>query len=216
MTSAKKTPPKFHNSMSHSMRRNKIKLWEIVTTVDKNERAIIVLLDALERKLIGEKTVHDMRMKELNTDNGMAVLFRKFDVAFKNETVDGAYSANSKFITFEKQTEMSVKDYIVEYKHLHRAMREHNMPLPDNAPAFKLLDGANLSQDERKLTLILPNEKKFKTIKSALKRLFTVQHNNDENDTLKSASVKQEKAYYSKKGYVKTKNKKDIYTHNLF
>ena len=49
ITSAK-TVQKFHNSVSYSMRRNKIKLWEIVTTVGKNERTVIVLLDALEKR----------------------------------------------------------------------------------------------------------------------------------------------------------------------
>ena len=96
-------------------------------------------------------------------------------------------------------------DYLVEYEHLYCAMIEHDMPLQ----AFKLIDGANLSKDELQLTLTLANELKFETMKSALKRLFTVHHDNDENDALKFILVKQDEGYYSKKRYMKIKNKKE-------
>ena len=47
-------------------------MWEIVTTVDKKERPIIVLLDTLEGNSKAKKVVCDTR---INTDEGMAVLF---------------------------------------------------------------------------------------------------------------------------------------------
>ena len=34
MASSKKTPPKFNEKMSYSAWKNKIKMWEIVTSVD--------------------------------------------------------------------------------------------------------------------------------------------------------------------------------------
>ena len=81
--------------MSHSTWRNKIKMWEIVTTVDKKERAIIVLLDALEGHIKAEKAVRDIRAEVLNTNKGMAVIFQKLDILFKNKTVDDANNAYS-------------------------------------------------------------------------------------------------------------------------
>ena len=47
--------------------------------------------------------------------------------------------------------------HIVEYIHLYWAMIEHDIPLPDNVKTFKLLEGANLSEDKHKLTLALAN-----------------------------------------------------------
>ena len=44
---------------------------------------------------------------------------------------------------------MSMNDYILEYEHLYHRMTEHDMKLPDAVLAFKLLDGASLSQEER-------------------------------------------------------------------
>ena len=54
-------------------------MWEIVTTVDKKERPIIVLLDTLEGNLKAKKVVCDTH---INTDEGMAVLFWKLDILF--------------------------------------------------------------------------------------------------------------------------------------
>ena len=70
-------------------------------------------------------------------------------------------------------------DSIVEYEHLYCAMVEHDMQLPDNVQAFKLLDGANLSEDDRKLVLALANDIKLQTMQSALKRLFSVNRDRD-------------------------------------
>ena len=109
MASSKKTPPKFNEKMSYSAWKNKIKMWEIVTSVDQKERAIIVLFDALEGNVKAEKAVQDLRAEELNKTDGMNILLNKLDVVFKSETVDEVY-VYSKFITFQKHSEMTMTD----------------------------------------------------------------------------------------------------------
>lgn len=52
-------------------------MWETITTVDNNQRIIIVLLDALERNIKAGKAVRYICAEEFNNDNGMAVMFRK-------------------------------------------------------------------------------------------------------------------------------------------
>ena len=52
-------------------------------------------------------------------------------------------------------------------------MTNHEIPLRNTVITFKLLDGANLSEDERKLALILGNTLEFEAMKSALKQIFT-------------------------------------------
>ena len=198
MASSEKTPLKFNERMSYSAWRNKVKMWEIVTSIDKKERVITVLLDTLEGNVKAEKAVQDLRAEELNTTDGINILLNKL-VVFKNEKVDEAYNAYSKFITFQKHSEMIMTDYIVEYEDLHCAMVEHDMQLPDNVQAFKLLDGANLSEDDRKLVLALANDIKLQIMQSALKRLFSVSRDKD-GDSSNSLLIKQEEAFYLKKG----------------
>ena len=78
-------------------------------------------------------------------------------------------------------------------------MVEHDMQLPDNVQAFKLLDGTNLSEDDHNLVLALANDIKLQTMQSALKRLFSVNQDKD-GDSSNSLLIKQEEAFYSKKG----------------
>ena len=118
MASSEKTPPKFNERMLYSAWRNKVKMWEIVTSIDKKERAIIVLLDTLEGNVKAEKAVQDLRAEELNTTDGMNILLNKL-VVFKNEKADEAYNAYSKFITFQKHSEMIMTDYIVEHLYMN-------------------------------------------------------------------------------------------------
>ena len=58
-----------------------------------------------------------------------------------------------------------------------------------------MLDGANITDDERKLALTVCNDKNFGRMKSALKRLFSKSSVNS-NDNVK---IKQEEAFYSKR-----------------
>ena len=102
----------------------------------------------------------------------------------------------SKFISFSKKDEMHMTDYILEYEHLYHKMMEHEMKLPDAVLTFKLLDGANITDDERKLALTVCNDLNFDRMKSALKRLFSKAPLNPSNENFKN---KQEEAYYNKK-----------------
>ena len=91
-------------------------MWEIVTSVDKKERAIVVLLGALEGNIKAEKALQDLRAEELNMTDGMNILLNKLDV-FKSEKVDEAYNAYSKFFTFQEHSEMTMTDYITHQIH---------------------------------------------------------------------------------------------------
>lgn len=91
-----------------------------------------------------------------------------------------------------------MNDYIVEFEHLYSKMHDHDMKLPDTILAFKVLDGANLRDDERKLDLAVANDLNFDTMKSALKRIFSKP---DFDATMSSSAIKPEEAFYSKKSF---------------
>ena len=60
--------------------RNKIDMWQLVTSVPKKEQAIIILLDAIEGNAKAEKAVSDLTANELNNDEGFNILFAKLDL----------------------------------------------------------------------------------------------------------------------------------------
>ena len=62
--------------------------------------------------------------------------------------------------------------FILEFEYLYNKMKEHDMILPNNVLTFKLLDSADLGEDDWKLALTLATELKFESMKSALKNDF--------------------------------------------
>ena len=52
-----------------------------------------------------------------------------------------------------KSPHISMNDYIIEFEHRYFKTVQYDMKLPDIALAFKLLDGARLTDDQRQLVL---------------------------------------------------------------
>ena len=194
MSSQKKTPPKFTTETPYKTWKNKVEMWQIVTSVEKKQQAIIIFLESLEGNPKAEKAVSELTATDLNTDGGMNLLFEKLDKVFQSETVDEAYRTYSAFISFQRKDQMDMSEYILEYEHLYQKMMQHDMKLPDAILTFKLLDGAQITDDERKLALTISNDLNFERMKSTLKRLF-VSHFNKQDDL----QIKQEEAFYNKK-----------------
>ena len=69
------------------------------------------------------------------------------------------------------------------------------MKLPDTVLAFKLLDGAGLSEQQRQMALTVASDLKFETMRSALKRIFYNETSAD--STVEMQIEKEEDAFVS-------------------
>ena len=78
----------------------------------------------------------------------MKLLFEKLDKVFQSETVDRAYGTYSAFMFFKGTDQMSISDDILDYEQLYQKMIQHDMKLPDAILTFKLLDGAQVRDDQ--------------------------------------------------------------------
>ena len=140
----------------------------------------------------------DLSAAELNTEDGLDLLLSKLDLVFQSKTIDEAYDIYTKFITFTRSDEMNMNEYILEYEHLNLKMNEHKMKLPDAVFTFKLLDGARITSEERKLALTMSGELNFLKMKSALKGLFIITPSiADRLFTIKSSSTKDQRFHRS-------------------
>ena len=73
------------------------------------------------------------------------------------------------FLILTKRDSMNMTDYILEFEHLYRKMMEYNVKLHYVVLIFKLLDGAYMTDEERKLALTVCNDLNLDRTKSALK-----------------------------------------------
>ena len=84
-------------------------------------------------------------------------------------------------------------------------MTDFDMKLPDPVLTFKLLDGANLSDDDRKLALALSNDMKLEKMKSALKLLFSKTKSSYNAQADREMHIKEEEEVYFTKNKYKGK-----------
>ena len=173
-------------------------MWTLACGVEKKEQGIIVLLQSLCNNKKAKKTVSNLTATELHNDNGLNLLLTNLDSAFQSEDIEDAYNTYSKFSYMKRQSDTSMNDYVIEFENLYHLMNNQNMKLPDKVLAFKLLDGASISENQPQMCLTLPNDLTFNSMKTALKRIFNdkVNNSNDLENRLEQLNIKQEESVY--------------------
>ena len=78
-----------------------------------------------------------------------------------------------KFSHLKRHCDISLNDYTIEFENLNHLMENQNMKLPDKVLAFKLLDGATISENQPQLRLTLANDVVFNSMKTALKNILS-------------------------------------------
>ena len=174
-------------------------MWKRVTSVERREQGIVVLLDSLEGNSKAEKAVSDFTDTDLYVDDGLKKLLDKLDAIFKEEKVNEAYRAYAKFDKFQRPEGMSIDDYILDFDYLYAKMYEHGLQLPDVMKAFRLLDGANLEEGDRKFAMKIAGDMEFDTMKGALKLTFSGSVSHLQKSLSSSCYIKPKEAFYSKK-----------------
>ena len=94
-----------------------------------------------------DKAVSNLTAKMLFNNNGLNIFLEKLDPIFQSEKIEDAYHTYSKFSSCKRQLNISVKDFIIEFENLNYKMDSYNMKLSDKVLAFKLLDGASVSEN---------------------------------------------------------------------
>ena len=62
--------------MPYKTWKNKIDMWKIVTSIPKEQQAIIVLLELLEGNAEAGKSVSELTATDVNTENGIIILIK--------------------------------------------------------------------------------------------------------------------------------------------
>ena len=170
-------PPDFKKCESYERYKQELLAWKRVTEVDKQKQAIAVALslpaDGEEATSISEKVFEELKLEDWEKDDGLDTLIAFFD---RHLGKDDFADSFQKFVEFEecaRGTE-SIKDYIQTFDQRHNRLVKLNMTLPKPIIAFKLLEGANISKEQRMLVLtgLDFNDKKglYEQAKTSLKK----------------------------------------------
>lgn len=191
-----KNPPAFdQRSMGYETWKNEVQVWQLVTELKKEKQALAVSLSLTGN---ARESAMEIPAADLGSEDGMTKLFAQLDKVFLRDDKDRAYEAYKDFDTFHRADNMSMSDYILEFDKRYNKSKRYEMTLPEAVLAFKLLDNAVLSPQEKQLALTASSNLKYTAMKSALQRIFgeTACASNTGNN-FPSISVKQEPVFYT-------------------
>jgi len=174
----------------------------LVTDLEKKRQALAVTLCL---KGQAKAKALELKVEDLNTENGMDSLITELDKVFLWDKVDLSYTAYSDFDRYRKASKIGMADFIIEFERRYNLCVKYDMKMPDAVLSFKLLESAYLSDKERQLALTAATDLKFESMKSALKRIFGSSGARDltlaslnENGFASGTAIKQEPVYYTK------------------
>ena len=154
--SSYKNPPEF-NILTNPYDRyiEELKAWCIVTELPKKKQGVAVALAMPENDSSGvrDKIFNDIKLDELNKDDGIDSLIHYMDNLFKRDELSEVYERYIKFDRFSRAENQKIENFILEFEKLYNRIRQKEMELPVPVLAFKLLDASGLSHHNRQLAL---------------------------------------------------------------
>ena len=110
MTS-KKAPPKFF--FPYDEWREEVNMWLLLTSVAKNEQALLVRLSSLEDNASAKRAVSKLKATELHADDGITKLLAALDSAFQADKTDEEWANYQKFMNFHRNNK-GFTEYILD------------------------------------------------------------------------------------------------------
>ena len=162
-------PPEYHKGLSWVDYKKEIKIWQALTTLaaEKQGPALYLSLKGKAREAALE-----IDIDQIKGANGVKAILDKLDKLFLEDTNQSAYLAYQKFETFKRPEQMSMKDYLVKFEQLYTKIKDHQMILPDGVLAYRVLNSANLNNDQMTLCRATMTELKYESMVKQLTRLF--------------------------------------------
>ena len=197
-----KAPPRLNEGTSYKVWKDEVEMWKIVCGYEKKEQAIVLRLESFENNSLAKRCVENLKITDLNEDEGVTTLLGKLDETFQQDKTDEQYFNYLNFQRFRKRDNQNMVEYISEFEHLYYKMVGDNegMKLADNILAYALIDYAKVTEDERKMVFsALGGAVTYKLMKSSMKRIFS---NHSESLPGSNTAIKQEEeAYYTRRNY---------------
>ena len=223
-----KIPPDFPESKSYIQWQKELKLWQLITGVEKKKQGPLIILSSFNDNPRAKRAVESLKIEEVNNDDGVKAITDRLTQVFVGEQYENLFHKWTEVRDFKRnETHKSMVDYILEFESKYAALSEidNTIQFCDIGQAMNLLNGANITEDERKM--VLAHQKgtgdtpfTFKSIANSLKTIFdssSMIHSGATSISSTSSGtftdIKQE-AFYTNNSSNKSYNRHNNYTNN--
>lgn len=146
-------PPVFSDAKPYDRWKTEVSAWTKVTKLSKKQQGLAVALSFHDGSAVRDKVFSELEISQLDADDGMEKLLSFLDVIFLKDELVRAYEAWSDFDRYLKRDNVSMEEYIMEYRKLYSRVKKHGTEISVPILAFKMLDWAGLTQKERQLVV---------------------------------------------------------------
>jgi hypothetical protein len=143
--------------------KKELEIWKAFTSLEKKKQGPALYL-SLRGK--AKEAVKELSVAEISTDDGIQAITNKLDKLFKKDDSQSAYLAYSEFENFKRPSSMPMKDFIAKFEVLNATIRGWEMTLSDLVLAYRLLQSANMNDEEMRLCRATLPELKIATMKT--------------------------------------------------
>ena len=120
-------------------------IWQCLTDMDKDKQGPTIYL-SLDEKI--RKTCSDLKVKDLNSENGVDILVNKLKSLTAKDIIRQVIwpMINLKLL---RPIDMSMVDFINEFERVYNNIKKYEMELPSGVLANRLLKSAEISEDKQ-------------------------------------------------------------------
>ncbi len=166
-----KNPPLMREDLVYDDWIKELEIWCSFTELTKARQgpAIFLTLKGKARETI----LAEVKPADLSKDTGVQLIITALDKLYVRNECDGAFIAYENFSKFKRPSQMSIKDYMIEFNLRLCKIRSHGMDLPDGVLAYYLLSCVNLSEEQSSLCRATCVNLTYKDMKTQIERVST-------------------------------------------
>ena len=202
MATTKIKVPEFDSvNKTYEMYVKEVKFWLKLTKVAKEEQAVLLAYNLPDNDPSGikEKLFLELDLDTLSTDDGVKEYLEYMDAIFLKDDLTKTYEDYVEFDSYKRPVDVKIVAFINEFEKRYNRIKKDDCKLPEAILAFKLLDAANISHQDRLFVLTGVDYTKkttlFNQTKIALKKYAGEQAGGVSNAGSSGPSIKLEPVF---------------------
>ena len=162
-------PPKLSSIDDFEDWLHETEIWQCLKDLDRKKQGPAIYL-SLDENI--RKTCCDIKVKHLNSDDGVDIVLCKLKSLFAKDINQAAFIAYDKFEMFKRPANMNIVDFINEFERLYNNIKKYDMELPTEVLVYRLLKRVDISQDKQQLVRATMSRFTYDDIKKQLKAIY--------------------------------------------
>ena len=147
--------PTLNELTNYELWKQETLAWTVKPDLGKEKQAVAVALNLPGdgKNKIKEKVFCELKLDDLNSENGMCILFEFLDKYLLDDELMTSLNKFEDFDNFERKQGQNIREYVANFELKVSKLEKLNIKLPSEILALKLLRKANLSKQDRMIVL---------------------------------------------------------------